>query len=132
MRRFILILMIALLPLRSWVGEAMAMDMQLQHPLAMQNIAASADKSSASAAFNAEMPMTHTDCPGHAEAAKSASDSSPSHCGTCPLCQMCHSAAAPAPSVVPPAAWLRHALPFAGQTRFASAAAAFALKPPIS
>ena len=129
MRRFFLILMIALLPLRGWVGDAMAMEMLVQHPIAMQNIAASADKSSANGLFDAEM---QAECPGHAEPATPVSDSGPSHCGSCPLCQICHTVAAPAPWSIQPSGWLSHALPEVAHTRFASAPAAFALKPPIS
>ena len=135
MRRFFLILMIALLPLRGWVGDAMAMEMLVQHPIAMQNIAASADKSSASDLFDTEM---QAECPGHAESTTPASDTDntsgtrPNHCGSCPLCQICHTVAAPAPWSIQPSGWLSHTLPDVAHTRFASAPAAFALKPPIS
>lgn len=120
MRRFLLVLMIALLPLRGWVGDVMAMEMLVQHPAAMQNVAASAD---------AKM---HEECHAEAEPSSSAADSGQSHCGSCPLCLICHSMAAPAPWAASPAVWLIHALPATDPTRFASAASAFALKPPIS
>ncbi|MEO5795280.1 MAG: DUF2946 family protein [Rhodoferax sp.] len=132
MRRFFLILMIALLPLRGWVGEAMAMEMLAQQSNAIQNIASSAEDTSASSHFYVEMQADHAPCPGHAESAEHATDGSTSHCGTCPLCQMCHTVAAPAPWALPSPLWLGHAQPATGHARFASAPAAFALKPPIS
>lgn len=132
MRRFVLLLMLVLLPLRGWVGEAMAMDMLAQHastPLstAIQNIATHAHEISAEATFYTKV---QTDCHGAAEAPPS--ETSSPHCGTCPLCQMCHTVAAPPPFATLPAPWLPHAQPCTGPARFASAPAAFALKPPIS
>lgn len=70
------------------------------------------------------------DC--HESAEATSSDTGTSHCGTCPLCQMCHTVAAPASSAAVPTPWLPHAQPTTGPARFASASAAFALKPPIS
>jgi hypothetical protein len=132
MRRLVLILMLVLLPLRGWVGEAMAMDMLAQHAGAMQNIATPAYEISASGTFDAEI---QADCHRAEEAPHSdahASDSGTPHCGTCPLCQMCHNVAAPAPWVIAAPLWLAHAQPASGPARYASAPAAFALKPPIS
>jgi hypothetical protein len=129
MRRLVLILMLVLLPLRGWVGEAMAMDMLAQYVGATQTVATNAHGISAEATFDAEMQM---DCHEAVEADHSQAESGASHCGTCPLCQMCHTVAAPAPFEALPAPWLPHAQPTTGPTRFASAPAAFALKPPIS
>ncbi len=132
MRRLVLILMLVLLPLRGWVGEAMAMQMLAQHVFATQNVAALADEISVEATFDAEM---QADCHGdsHVPAVATApADSSSSACGTCPLCQMCHSVAAPAPFTSVPTPWLPHVQPTTGSARYASAPAAFALKPPIS
>ncbi|WP_367846304.1 hypothetical protein [Rhodoferax sp. WC2427] len=129
MRRFFLILMIALLPLRGWAGEVMAMDILAQHAPAIQKVAAHAHHTVESSTFDMEM---QADCHGAAEAAHSDADASTSHCGTCPLCQMCHTVAAPAPFFAIPTPWLPHAQPTTGPARFASAPAAFALKPPIS
>ena len=125
MRYLAIILMLVLLPLRGWVGEAMAMDMLAQHAVAIQKVAAHANHTSADAAFDDESPV---EC--H-EAADSA-DPSASACGTCQLCQMCHSVAAPMSLTAIPTPWLVHAQPTTGHTRFVSAPAAFALKPPIS
>jgi hypothetical protein len=128
MRRFFLIFMIALLPLRGWAGEVMAMDMLATHAGATEKVAPHAHGISAESTFDAEM---QADC--HEAAVAEPSDSTTStHCGSCPLCQMCHTVAAPAPFEALPTPWLPHAQPSTGPTRFASAPAAFALKPPIS
>ncbi len=129
MRRFVLILMLVLLPLRGWVGEAMAMDMLAQSAVAIQNVAATAHHISANGTFDTEMQA-----PCHGASPEAAASTAPgsSPCGTCPLCQMCHTVAAPAPFTTLPTAWLPHAQPTTGHARFASAPAAFALKPPIS
>ena len=125
MRRLILILMLVLLPLRGWVGEAMAMEMLAQQAVAIENIATNARHTSVDDTFGTEIKA---DCHGAAEAL----DPGTSACGTCQLCQICHTVAAPAPFFALPAPWLPHAQPTTGLARFASAPAAFALKPPIS
>ena len=129
MRRFVLILMLVLLPLRGWVGEAMAMDMLAQSAFAIQKVATFAHHTSASSTFDAEV-QAH--CNEASPETAATTDPGASPCGTCPLCQMCHTVAAPAPLGTMPTPWLPHAQPTTGHARFASAPAAFALKPPIS
>jgi hypothetical protein len=129
MRRLVLILMLVLLPLRGWVGEAMAMDMLAQSTIAIQKIAAPAHHTSAGSTLDAEVQAP---CHGGNPETAETTDPGTSPCGTCPLCQMCHTVAAPAPFTALPTAWLPHAQPTTGPARFASASAAFALKPPIS
>nr|WP_315225448.1 hypothetical protein [uncultured Albidiferax sp.] len=132
MRRLVLILMLVLLPLRGWVGEAMAMDMMATQAGATQTVAAHAHGISAESTFDAEMQADCHEATGAEPSDSTTSTSSGTHCGTCPLCQMCHSVAAPAPFSILPTPWLPHAQPTTGPARFASAPAAFALKPPIS
>ena len=122
--------MLVLLPLRGWVGEAMAMDMMAAHVGAIEKVATHAHGISAESTFDAEM---QADCHGATDSEPSdATDATATHCGTCPLCQMCHTVAAPAPFSTLPTPGLPHAQPTTGSARFASAPAAFALKPPIS
>jgi hypothetical protein len=128
--------MLVLLPLRGWVGEAMAMQMLAQHLNAIQTIATTAHEISANGTLDAEIQAKCHEA-GHgashaADANPADADPSTSHCGTCPLCQMCHSVAAPAPFSAMPIPWLPHAQPTTGPARFASAPTTFALKPPIS
>lgn len=124
MRRLVLVLMIALLPLRGWVGEAMAAQM------AMADLQAGAMVS---------LMSTHTDCALHADhgamqaAAAQSTAPEPDHGdGGCNTCQACHHLALELPSFswsvsdAPPAA-----LPLVA-VRFASAFPALTSKPPIA
>lgn len=132
MRRLVLILMLVLLPLRGWVGEAMAMDMMAIQAGATQKIAAHAHGISAESTFDVEMQADCHEATGAELSDSTTSTSTSTHCGTCPLCQMCNSVAAPAPFLALPTPWLPQTQPTTGPARFASATAAFALKPPIS
>jgi hypothetical protein len=131
MRYWLWFLLIVSLPLRAWVGDAMALEMLKPHPAAMQNIATGAAITSASAVFDEDMPAEHMDCAGHSSQPEP--DAAP-HCGdgSCSLCQVCHSVATVASIPVSALAWTPHVRPHAGGTPYASAAAALALKPPIS
>ena len=81
--------MIALLPLRTWAGDVMAI--QMAAPVGFAQTAAAND----SAAVGHEMQAAEGDCPGHSSMALVAeSKKSPqSHCSTCGTCQICHSVA---------------------------------------
>jgi len=129
MRPLFFALMIALLLLRGWTGDAMANGIALaplQHaqPSVM--------------AMQMSMPMTHDaaheathDCAGHA----ATDDNSPAvstHCQSCDACQACHSVALIPPATSPGAAFNPYTQPPALATRFASADAAPGQKPPIS
>lgn len=151
--------MIALLPLRGWVGDAMATQMAVhslhqagiksasshqsaQSP-ATESIAASAGISWANGTFHhqtaaapAAMPA---DCPEHAspvgsdgEGIDRASADSGSGCPDCAFCQACHTVALT--SAAPDLSLGVHpdALPPPAAAQFASAEAALGQKPPIS
>jgi hypothetical protein len=122
MRVLLLALMIALLPVRGWVGHAMAVDMAAQ-----QSQVAAMAPSFASDGASAMPP----DCPMHAQ---SGSEETPAeaHCSSCNTCQLClalasfawHSLAStpPVPQAEPPG----------GGEHFSSAEDVSSLKPPIS
>ena len=131
MRYWLWFLLIVSLPLRAWVGDAMALDMLKTHPIAMQNVAAAAGMTSASAYSDEDMPADHMDCAGHSSQPE---PDAASHCGdgSCSLCQLCHSVATLASVAAPVLAWTPHVRPHARGTPYASAASALALKPPIS
>ncbi len=140
MRVFLIALMIALLPLRGWVGDAMAAELLAtalaQTQVAPEMIANHAHESRAEAGFHSEISMktpslSHADCAGHDTAAQATSDRVP-HGKTCTLCQTCNSVALAAPAPMPAAMSLPQALPPAVPPRFASADRALSLKPPIS
>ena len=136
MRHVILVLMIALLPLRGWVGDAMAMELiparMVAHALqADESMPAPAHHGAMGAAGMAAPPPMHADCPGHAGAPDEAQPKA-ADCSTCTACQICHAVAltpffphlAPAP--------LPANRPLAATHHFASAERAPGFKPPIS
>ena len=145
MRHFVLALMIVLLPLRGWAGDAMATQMA-SNAIAMESGAARAHEMSAGATFYSQkeyaeashaVPHAVSDChelpaaqpTGQGEAATAATSD---HCGTCQACQACHtvalspSAPTETASSTPPQLRPTHA------AAFTSAAAALGQKPPIS
>jgi hypothetical protein len=141
MRRIFLILMIALLPLRSWAGDIMAMEMTMQHVIAINFIAISPDNTGASGLFYAhKAASTGAECPGHTAmgfapapaAADPAYTPSDGHCSTCGVCQICHTVALAQATVWLAPAFIAPTLVPIGGTRFTSALPALGLKPPIS
>lgn len=143
MRILLLALMIALLPLRGWVGDAMAMEMVASALHGTENAidfaATRADNTRAEARFEAQpVAMDHADCQGHMAMATSsdnpADDTHQAHaadCATCAACQICHTVA------LTPMAWhigtyaLPAVQPQASSQHFASAECAPGFKPPI-
>ncbi len=151
MRFLLFALMIALLPLRGWVGEAMATEMALAQPgqrITMKSIAVNAHETWTKPHFDhktvgvkalhgvqtqheARMPQPQLlahDCAGHA---------SPEHgspaCDSCPACQACHTVALdPHAACLPDPAFSALALASGAAARFASADTARDQKPPIS
>lgn len=125
MSRWFVVLMIALLPLRGWVGEAMAGQMIAQQLAAVAQATTPADDAATGA---------HTDCHGQvtADAPPAAEASSSMDCGSCTSCQVCHSVAMAAPALTAAAPLQPHpALPAYGR-QFASAERSPGFKPPIS
>ncbi|CAN5200788.1 hypothetical protein BH10PSE16_BH10PSE16_35660 [soil metagenome] len=142
MRPLFFVLMIAVLLLRGWMGDAMANDMALaplQHPhaasqpqqFATKTIAAHAHGTSAHAHFDTEFAAQAAhDCAGHA--AEDTAPAEAAHCPSCDVCQACHSAALIPASADASAAFDPRTPPHAKFARFASADAARGQKPPIS
>lgn len=122
MRRVLLLLtLIALLPLRGWAGDAMAIQM-----------AAQAAHSSHVAAL-ADAPTAHAKC-HDMQAEPAAQHTSPAQdpCETCASCQACFTVAITVPTALPATQALPHGLPQAGSAQFTSAVLALGHKPPIS
>ncbi|MGJ7611767.1 MULTISPECIES: hypothetical protein [unclassified Variovorax] len=147
MRTLLLALMIALLPIRGWLGDAMAVEM-VKHSLP---VAAAASASTATAATEAHcheamqagdhggMDMQTSaaaDMPDpSAHATHDAHDSAGADhqgCGTCTACQVCHTVALGGMPLVDTVHGAPQAPPAAHASRFASAEPAQGLKPPIS
>ena len=122
MRYLLLALMITLLPLRGWVGNAMAVDMASQ-----QAAQAQADVTQASA-----MPE---DCPMHAQTgAEAAADpvAADGQCNDCNTCELCLALASLHWPTVAMGSFTPHAGPPSAGHPFSSAESITRLKPPIS
>lgn len=129
MRHLVLALMIALLPVRGWVGDAMAAQMLSGR---MEAAAAQAQPLPAGQAQAAAM-----ECPGHAaqpQAPEAQTGQPASHeaCVCCVTCLVCSSAALAVAGTEAAGHSLFHAAPPAGSAAFASAEVFPLLKPPIS
>jgi hypothetical protein len=124
MRRFSIILMIALLPLRSWAGDLMAVSMSVQ---ALTPTSADIVVRQASGAME--------DCAGHADSASEAAMAEAAddgHCKTCVTCQICHSVALVNIDVLASDPIHVNRLKSLSSSTFASATLADSVKPPIS
>jgi hypothetical protein len=119
MRILVLALMIALLPLRGWVGDAMAM---------------SSVGSSAAAQADDVMPADCAMRGGDAAASHGQLASSPhkTPCAACDSCELCLPLFMQEPASPAVGRPLRHAVPVANAAHFASVQRNPALKPPIS
>ena len=123
MRRFIFILMIALLPLRGWMGEAMATEMA-----AMDIIAIQATNTLAKGDINLNTSMS--DCDMH-KAAKTNTTETSSTKSTCTHCQACHATGLVNTVQITNFDQVQYAQPLAQVSQFASANIAHSQKPPI-
>ena len=147
MRHLLVALLVALLPLRGWIGDAMAIEMATHAVMQETAKLASATAKGAAPATGATvappdcheaMAMTVTmtdndavDASVHASMAPMPGDAH-ADCGTCTACQMCHSAAFAAISLAPLLHTVPQATPAASAVQFASAEPSLVRKPPIS
>lgn len=147
--------MIALLPLRGWVGDAMAGQMLQQQMAAINSEASRIDSTRGNGGFDASTmapaasPMATSlnmqasaphgaECEGHRGATAAMADGmdpadmAASDCATCPSCQVCHGFVLVMP--LPTTALTAHqqAAPTVHGEKFASAEAVRGFKPPIS
>jgi len=124
MRRWLVLLLVLMLPLRAWLGEAMAGEM-LHLPAAVAAVHAT------EAGPHAHGP--HADCAEHAHASAAPSDAHPAFdgdCRTCASCQACSAVALAAPLPVRTATSFSHPRPLAVPLAFSSAEPHLAYKPP--
>lgn len=142
MRHLLLALMIALLPLRGWVGDVMAMELMattLHHTWsAIDSVAPQEDPTREEAGFHARHgTMTHAECPGHVTMAEPDTQAGSQHhanatdCSMCAACQICHAIALTPGTWLIEATFLPASQPQASAHRFASAEHAPGFKPPI-
>ena len=139
MRHLFIALLIALLPLRGWVSDAMATEMvisqvQAQQQGAIKTVSEEVDKESAKAHFDADSKVKQTveaiaDCADHS--AGSETHTGVAHCESCSACQACHTVALTLAPVGVSFAFNLGMLPRAVTAQFASAPAVRGQKPPI-
>ena len=138
MRHLLVALLIALLPLRGWVGDAMAIQMAAtvaQSPVTVyvpdEHGGAARGSTHEHAASELNKATTAADCVGHTPS-KNTSSSDTSHCESCVVCQACSSVALVLPSASADATLISLQIPLSAVQRFTSAERALGLKPPIS
>jgi len=137
MRTLLLALMIALLPIRGWLGDAMAVEMVRHSLLAASLVAEEASPASVAADAHCHEAMEAADS-GMDTMAHDDEGSSTNHgtdhqgCGTCTVCQVCHTVALGGTPLIDIAHGAPQAPPAAHAARFASAEPVPGLKPPIS
>jgi hypothetical protein len=122
MRRFIFILMLALLPLRGWMGEAMATEMA-----AITLIASKASNTPAIAELHSK--IIKSDCEMHAGMTKDNSESESKQ--SCTHCQACHATGLVTTVEIISYSSIHFSQPQAFSSHFASANIALGQKPPI-
>jgi hypothetical protein len=131
MRRWLLLVMVLLLPLRAWVGDAMAGQMVQQ---AMPPAHAMVQAAPAAAMHHAQAgPTLHHDCDEAPSAAMQPGHGDDAAMGDCPTCASCQACSAIALSPVEPALPLpsfSHAPPHGGSRAHVSAEQPHAFKPP--
>jgi hypothetical protein len=140
MRHLVLALMILLLPLRGWAGDAMATQMA-SAAVAIESGAARTHEIEATATFDHQHPGFESaqaipDCHGqmasHSDAHDNAANDHAGTCQACQACQACHTFALSPSPVVVTNVFASPPLPPTPGAAFTSAAAALTQKPPIS
>jgi hypothetical protein len=137
MRHLLLALLIALVPIRGWVGDVMATGMAssrvAQPEFAIEMGAVHAHGARAEGHFGHETAAQSADampdCAGHGDAPAVAS---PFSCDSCDSCQACHTLALSPPLTSAAPLLTAPAPPHSAVARFASADMAPGQKPPIS
>lgn len=130
MRHLLLVLMIALLPVRGWAVDVMALSMAAGQLNAIETIATEAintgEKSQFYSESQASMP---TDCPMQIQAPD---NTSAGVCHGCNTCLLCMAVVTGYPMTLAGAASLPQAEQAFGSASFTSAERAPGFKPPIS
>lgn len=139
MRHLFFIFMIALLPLRGWVSDAMATGMLAtqvqQQQTATKIVATHAHEMGTQAHQDAgklvsDAAQTAADCAGHVSGAEP--HTADTHCDSCSVCQACHTVALSPTGTDVTAVFNLSMLPWAAIAQFTSAETALGEKTPIS
>ena len=126
MRLFIFLLMIVLLPLRGWMGEAMATEMA-----AINFIANQAINTPAKADLVAENSMSDCDLHKRKTANNTSDTTNTTAKSSCTHCQACHATGLVSTVQIISSCKVHYAQPLAQVSQYASASIALSQKPPI-
>jgi hypothetical protein len=137
MRHLLVALMIALLPIRGWVGDAMAVDMAMQQVVMTQSSASGKTLGSGMDGASTPASAMPEDCPMNAknQDGKSVESDQPGETAlscNCNSCELCLALASFTLPTLATAAFTPHGEPPSRGTRFSSAERVFGIKPPIS
>jgi hypothetical protein len=136
MRVLLVVLMIALLPMRGWAITAMAAD-HAEAWVATQNIATYTYQTRATSGLGAKLSVEQADCHEHTESAPIAQPdaadvaTSDHSCTSCDACSLCHLSAAVGTRFTPTNFGHPSTQPLALGQSFASVTSPPRLKPPI-
>jgi len=137
MRRLFFVLLVLLLPLRGWSGDAMAIHMALPAPIqqvsgvdVVGHLDLGEDSAHVYAMASAVMSAAG-DCASHGDTQETGSTDM-ADCGTCSMCQTCHTVAVLISMAVPDHGPVPLAAPQHVAHGFSSADGALALKPPTT
>ncbi len=134
MRRWFFVLLILLLPLRGWIGDAMATQMAMpgHHALASgATLHGDGDSGPEHVHASAVASTASADCAEHTGGHHIGDAMDATQCETCAMCQTCHTVAVLQPASLPTVAQISPRSPPAAMRAFASAERALFLKPPI-
>lgn len=142
MRTLLLAIMIVLLPVRGWLGDAMAIEMvrhSLPAAMAMASqeaapMATAAAEAHCHEAMDAGGSGMSMDMSSHGSSHDGSSSDHSDHqgCGTCTACQVCHTVALGGLPLADTVNDVPRMQPMAHAARFVSAEPVSGLKPPIS
>ena len=137
-RVLLIAFMVALLPVRGWIGDAMAVEMAADAANATKYVAQERHSTPASGSIASKnAPQARSDCAGHGSMAQAdnpqaASTQATDACQGCSACQVCHTLALAVVSAgTEPTDWAQ-AVPSMAKRHFSSADSARGFKPPIS
>ncbi len=141
MRTLLIILMMALAPLRGWAGDVMAISMATAPALAGAHAGAGPSPVATNGFARDDAAVSgHAGCLGHGaievavapHPGASQDDVASTHCPTCSVCQVCSSPGLAIAVNLADVVRVAHAVPLSSGTRFTSAERAGGFKPPIS
>lgn len=129
MRRFLILFMITLLPLRIWAGDAMALEMAFG--AASSAVEATTQAVSACHSQSGDRSKVESEASITGDFPNPSGDSMDGRCDTCGACQLCHSVALAVFSFSDLSNFAPPSLLSSDSSGFTSAPYALSFKPPI-